>query len=219
LVFAQSEDESLESAMMNIVEPGFKGTNENAGIKEFIEENLLTPLNAEDWGIEGTVVIRFNVLPTRDLSEIQVIEGVSLEFDRSVISTLQATDGMWYPGTIDGRPVPMEKEVIVVFRFEGTDFYQAAQLNKNKADKLLNEGKYSRAVKFYTNALGSCPTSDIIIYRRGLAKYYTGDLEEALNDFERVANLDSHLADPMLSKLIEVANYATSELQLSSLNY
>ena len=90
--------------------------------------------------------------------------------------------------------------------------------NNNKADELLKKGKYSRAIKRYSKAIGSCPTSDIIIYRRGLAKYYSGDLEGALNDFERVADMDSHLADPMLTKLSEVANYAKSELQLYSLN-
>ena len=37
-LIAQSEEESIESVMMNIVEPEFKGTNENTGIKEFIEE-------------------------------------------------------------------------------------------------------------------------------------------------------------------------------------
>jgi len=216
LVFAQNEEKPKNSGMINVLEPTFKGTNESVDIYEFLQENLITSLNGKNWGVVGAVVAQFNVLPTGNLSEIQVIESVSLEFDRSVISTLEATNGMWNPGTINGRPVPMEKEVIVVFKNEGTNIYQAAQTNKNKADKLLKEGKYSRAVKLYTEAVGSYPTSDIIIYRRGLARYYSGDLEGALNDFERVANLDSHLADPMLTKLQDVAEYAKNELQLST---
>ena len=132
-VFAQNEEKPKNSGMINVLEPTFKGTNESVDIYEFLQENLITPLNGKNWGVVGAVVAQFNVLPTGNLSEIQVIESVSLEFDRSVISTLEATNGMWNPGTIDGRPVPMENEVTVVFRFEGTDFYQAAQLNKNKA--------------------------------------------------------------------------------------
>ena len=204
---------------MNIVEPEFKGTNENAGIKEFIEENLLTPLNAENWGIEGTVVIRFNVLPTRDLSEFQIIHSVSSSLDKAVIDVLKATNGLWKPGTIYGHPVTMEKEVTVLYKIEGSDIYRAAQMNKSKADKLLKEGKYSKAIKLYSRAIESFPIYDFTIYRRGLARYYAGDLEGALNDFERLAYLDSHLADPMLTKLSEVADYAKNELQLSSLLY
>jgi tetratricopeptide (TPR) repeat protein len=219
LVFGQSEDASRISDLMNIVEPEFVGTNENPGIEEFIKENLCTPIDQNIWGIEGTVVIRVNVLPTQNLSEFQVIQSVSPYFDQVVIDVLKASNGMWKPATIYGRPVAMEKEVTVVFRFEGTNFYQAAQLNKNNGDDLMKEGRYHRAVNSYSKALASCPVSDVLIYRRGLAKYYSGDLEGALIDFERVAYLDSHLADPMLTKLSELDAYAKNELQLSSLNY
>jgi len=132
---------------------------------------------------------------------------------------LEASNGMWRPGSIYGHPVPMEKEVTVIFKIEGADILQTAQMNKIQADIFLKEGKYSRAIKIYSKAIESCPNHELTIYRRGLAKYYSGDLEGAMHDFERVADLDSHLADPMLIKLNEVADYAKSELQLSSLIY
>lgn len=219
LVFAQNEEASKKSSMINILEPIFLGTNESVDFDEFIQENLRTPLNNQHLGIEGAVVVQFNVSPTGNLSEIQVIESVSPEFDHSVISTLEATNGMWNPGSVNGCPVTMDKEVVVVFKFEGTDIYQAAQMNLNKADDLLKEGKFSRAIKLYSKALESSPNYETAIYRRGLARYYTGDLEGALNDFERVAELGSHQADSMLAKLNEVVDYAKSELQLTSLNY
>ena len=218
LVFAQNEETSKKSSMINILEPTFIGTNESVDFNEFINENLRTPLNCQNRGIEGAVVVQFNVSPTGNLSEIQVIESVFPEFDQSVIRALEATTGMWSPGTINGRSVTMDKEAVVVFRLEGTDIYQNAQINISKADNLLKEGKYSKAVKCYSKALESCPNYETTIYRRGLARYYSGDLEGAMIDFERVADLGSHQADPMLSKLNEVADYAKGELQLSSLN-
>ena len=219
LVFGQNEDESIISGLMNIVEPTFKGTHESLDIYEFLEENLIVPEMDLNWGGVGAVVTHFLVLPTGNLSEIQVIEGVNPEFDRSVIRALEASNGMWKPATIYGRPVVMEKEVTIVFKCEGTDIYQAAQFNKNKGDDLMKEGKYNRAIKHYSRAIEFIPTYDLTLYRRGLAKYYAGDLEGALNDFERVAYLDSHRADLMLTKLNEVADYARNELQLSSLGY
>ena len=165
------------------------------------------------------VFARCKVFPTQNLSEIQIIHGISPSIDEAVIDAVEATNGLWSPGTINGRPVPMEKQVTVVFRMEGSEMYQTAQINKVRADNLLKEGNYSRAIKRYSKAIESCPNYEQTIYRRGLAKYYVGDLEGALNDFERVADLDSHLANPILTKLNEVANCAESELQLSSLIY
>lgn len=213
LVFAQNEENSQKSSMINILEPTFIGTNGSIGFNEFIQENLLLPVNSQNNGIEGAVVVQFNVSPTGSLSDFQVIESLFPAFDQSVISTLEATNGMWNPGLINGCPVIMNKEAVFVFKYEGTNIFQAAQTNINKADGLLKEGKYSRAVKLYSKALGSCPNSDLIIYRRGLARYYAGNLEGALNDFNRVAYLDSHLADPILTKLNEVAEYANRELK------
>ena len=41
--------------------------------------------------------------------------------------------------------------------FKGTDIYRVAQMNKIKADDLMKEGKYNRALKLYTKALAACP--------------------------------------------------------------
>ena len=122
-VFAQNEDGPSESINMNILEPEFKGINGNMGFQEFIDESLLTPLNVRKWGLEGAVVIRFKVLPDRNLSEFQVIQRISSKFDEALMDALEASNGMWNPGTINGLPVPMEKKVTVIFKIEGTDMY------------------------------------------------------------------------------------------------
>lgn len=199
--FGQCKDESEESGMMNIVEPEFIGTNKNAGIKEFIEKNIRDFLYTGNWGIGGTVIIRYNVLPTQMLSDFQVIHGVSSRFNKAVIDVLKSSNGMWKPGTINGQTVPMEREITVRFMEEGYNMHLSAQLITNKADQLLKKGKYSRAIKLYSRAINSFPTYDYTIYQRGIAKYDSGDLEGALNDFKRVADLESHLADPMLARL------------------
>ena len=78
LVFAQNEDVSIESGMKNVSEPTFKGTENTIGINEFIQENLRTPLNSQNRGIEGAVVVQFNVSPTGNLSEVGRAEGSGL---------------------------------------------------------------------------------------------------------------------------------------------
>lgn len=205
LVFAQYEDASKESGMMNVLEPEFKGINETVGIVDFLQENLCYPKNALETETEGTVIIQFKVLPTGNLSEFQVINSVSPECDKAVISALEATDGRWNPGTKNGYPVAMKKELTVVFKSEGIEMYKRAQEYSVWADKASRAGKYSRAIKLYNKAIVLCPNHSETFYRRGLARYHIGDIKGALNDFERTADLGSHLADPMLDKLHESA--------------
>ena len=102
----------------------------------------------------------------------------------------------------------MEKEVTVVFKSEGIEMYKTAQEYSVRADKALKAGKYSRAIKLYNKAIALCPNHSETLYRRGLARYYSGDIKGALNDFERTVDLGSHLADPMLAKLQKEVDFA-----------
>jgi TonB family protein len=216
LVFAQNEDASRESGMLNVLEPKFKGINETVGIVDFLQENLCYPKNALETETEGTVIIQFKVLPTGNLSEFQVINSVSPECDKAVIAALEATDGRWNPGTKNGYPVTMEKEVTVVFKSEGIEMYKTAQLYSVRADKASKAGKYSRAIKLYNKAIAFCPNHSETLCRRGLARYYNGDIKRALNDFERTADLGSHLADSMLIILHEEVVSAKGQIPTNS---
>ncbi len=202
--FAQDEDESKKTGMMNVLEPEFKGINETADIFEFLEENLTYQRELiNKTGLEGSVIMQFDILPTGNLSEFLVVNSVCPEYDEAVIKALKATNGAWNPGTNNGHPVTMEKEVTVVFKFEGIEMYKTAQSYANRADKLFKVGKYSRAIKLYDKAIILCPNCPSTLYQRGLAQYYSGNPKGALKDFERIADLGSHLADPLLAKLHE----------------
>jgi len=94
-------------------------------------------------------------------------------------------------------------EVTVVFKFEGIEMYKAAQSYALMADKAFKKGKYSRATKLYNRAIGIYPNHALMLYQRGLAKYYNGDSKGALSDFERSVYLGGHIADPLLARLLE----------------
>jgi tetratricopeptide (TPR) repeat protein len=209
LVFAQNEDVSKESGMMNVSERTFQGTENTIGINEFIQENLYYLPLAHKWGTEGTVVVQFKILPTGNLAEFVVINSVTPECDKAVISVLEATQGMWNPGISNGNPVEMEKEVAVVFKVERTEMYKTAQSYVVKADKAMKKGDYNRAIKLYNKAFVFCPNYPSKIYQRGLASYYSGHQQGALKDFKRSARLGFQLADIMLDKLREEAVYAS----------
>jgi len=207
--FAQNEDESNKPDMMNVLEPEFKGINETEGINEFLQESLSSQYDlVSKSGIEGSVVVQFKILPTGNLSDFLVINSVCPKYDNAVIRALEATNGAWNPGTKYGHPVAMEKEVTFIFMFEGIGMYITAQSYANRADELSKEGKYNKAIKLYNKAIVLCPNHPPTLYQRGFARHKSGDQKGALQDFERIADLGSHLADPMLAKLQEEAVFA-----------
>ncbi len=199
--FAQYEDFFTIPDMMNVVDPTFKGVNENVGIAEFLKEKLDYSTNAAKAGVEGTVVIQFNVQPDGILSEILVINSVCPEYDDAVIKALKASSGMWIPGTKNGQAVTMEKEMAVVFRCEGSEMYQNAQLYAVRANKLFKQGKYKKSIKLYNKAIVLCPDCAFTFYHRGLARYNCGDQNGAILDLQRTADLGSHQADSLLNVL------------------
>ena len=211
-----------EPIKSNILQPEFVGLAACEDLHEFVDEHLRIPTHFRNAEILAPLVIRFTVLPNRTISDVQVIQSIVPDFDEAVLELLQSTNGKWNPGTINGQAVPMEKEVTVIFNTSNKDvfeLYKSAQLDKSRADKLLNEGKYHRAIRYYSRSIESVPSFEQAIYGRGLAKYYAGDLEGALIDFERVTELGSHLADHMLTKLKHLADSENNETEAQSSLY
>jgi len=200
IAFAQYEDFFTIPDIINVVEPTFKGVNENVDIDDFLQEKLDYKTNASNNGVEGTVVVQFKVRQDGTLSDVLVVNSVCPEYDAAVKKAVKASSGMWIPGTKNGEVVTMKKEMAVVFQCEGSEMYQNAQLIAVRANRLLEKGKYKRAIKFYNKVIAICPHK-CTLFQRGLAKYNCGDVKGAILDFERIADLGSDLADSLLEEL------------------
>jgi len=120
-VFAQNEIESNTETPERISEPEFTGIKKSIDIIDYLKYNITYPEIALKWEVEGKVTIGFNVLATGKLTDFEVVESLSHDCDQTVISTLKTTKDMWIPGTIDGEPVSMEREVTVYFKMADND--------------------------------------------------------------------------------------------------
>lgn len=205
--FAQVEDNFEIPDRSTVVEPSFKAINKTIGLNEFLKEQLDYPTNASIMGIEGTVVVKFKVLPEGTLSEIQVINSICPEYDGAVIKAIKASSGMWSPGMENGHSEIMEKEVAVLFQCEESDMYETARMYASMAAKNAEKGKYRRAIKLYNKVVEICPY-ECALYQRGCAKYNYGDLRGAMLDFERIADLGSDLTYSLLEELRNKGIYA-----------
>lgn len=59
----------------------------------------------------------------------------------------------------------------------------------NKAISLLNEGKYEESIEKFTEAIAEDPENPIFYYYRGAAFEKTGDLDKALEDYQKSVEL------------------------------
>jgi Ca-activated chloride channel homolog len=85
------------------VSPEFK-TGKKA-LDDFIKKNLTYPQDAAKISLEGKVMIQFIVDEKGNISDVQVIQGLITSMDNEAIRVVKLTNGMWKPGTQNGKAV------------------------------------------------------------------------------------------------------------------
>lgn len=111
-------------------EPHYKQGQE--ALHNELHENLKYPEGAKDWGVEGTVFVKFVVdedgrIPfatTADDIETSVDVYVD-DLERQAVSAIKATSGNWEPGKINGVSVPSLVVVPVTFDLKKNPFIRA----------------------------------------------------------------------------------------------
>ncbi|MRR21867.1 energy transducer TonB [bacterium] len=92
--------------------PSFPGGKEE--LMRYIVENVVYPPDAVDNRIQGTVLLRFVVSSSGEVTRVEVTRRVNPLLDEEA---LRVISGMprWKPGKQDGNPVPVWFSVPVVF--------------------------------------------------------------------------------------------------------
>ncbi len=94
-------------------------------MREEIEKNLNYPEDALDWGLDGTIFVKFVVdengkIPfataSADIKTDQ--EGYVEELKQSAIDAVKETSGEWIPGEVDGVKVASLAYIPIKFEFE-----------------------------------------------------------------------------------------------------
>jgi len=92
--------------------PSFPGGN--AALLKYISEQVVYPEDAIQNRIQGTVMLRFVVSPTGEVTRVEVTRKADPLLDNEA---LRVISGMprWKPGKQDGNPVPVWFSVPVIF--------------------------------------------------------------------------------------------------------
>lgn len=160
-------------------------------LNEFLLAGIEYPAEALKAGWQGTVVIRFVVTAEGDVSNYNIVNSVTNDIDNEVIRVLESTSGKWIPGTANGNPVDMDKEISVVFQNSpNEDFVAMTKDYINKAnDCIFVKKQPKKALKYLDKGIMLLPNEECLLTSRSLCKYEIGDLDGAQRDWERIKYL------------------------------
>jgi tetratricopeptide (TPR) repeat protein len=169
----------------------------NSAIGNYLRNNIKYPESAINCCKQGTEIVRFTVMPNGKLENIEVVNCVCPKIDEEMIRVLKTTNGMWTPGTKNGLPVEMEKEILVVFHLEGfhlgtdEEYFTKKAINwyKKGNQALFEQKNPEKALKCYNNAIKYRPLEDALLFARGMAKYELNDFTRAKEDWKRMKSL------------------------------
>lgn len=202
--FAFGQNQNLQE--IKVTAPQFR-SEFYQNLNDFLLSGIEFPVESLRAGNEGTEVIQFLVTQKGNVTDIMVINSVSEIIDAEITRILEITSGMWIPGTVNGEPVAMEKEISVVFKIsEKSDFVAKAKYNLEFGNKLLFvRNRPEKALKYFDKSITLLPNEETLLAVRGLCKYEIGDNEGAKSDWNRLKILTEKNA---AKSLIETAvNY------------
>ena len=156
-------------------------------IDEFLFIHVQYHQDSEHHLMIGTEVISFEVNSWGEIGAFQVINSLSPEVDAALIRVLETTSGKWSPGLINDEPVPMIREISVVFKpSDQYDMLAVAKKYQEKANvRMFVKKNPKSALKWYNQAIRLLPNEESLLAARSLCRYNLGDIQGALQDIER----------------------------------
>ena len=207
--------ESIENKAMSPVFTGIQEISANADelLRVYLCDNFNCSGVPETCLREGTVVVKFKVLPSGELTDFEVSNSVCKAVDQTFINILKSTEGMWKSSFINDTPRAIEKEVSIMFvKNPYVDdpkkyFTYNAKLNFKKGNKqFLHKNSPQKALKFYDKSIKYRPNETASLLLRGLCRYSIGDIEGARGDWNKINALEKANADEYIDKLLGKAN-------------
>ena len=82
---------------------------------KYLTENLTYPAAAKEKGVEGLVVLTFIVREEGKVDSVEVLRGIGGGCDEEAVRLVK-NSGVWTPGKIEGKGVPVRMRLPVQFK-------------------------------------------------------------------------------------------------------
>ncbi|MCB0430836.1 MAG: hypothetical protein H6585_09040 [Flavobacteriales bacterium] len=169
-------------------------------MREFIDDMLITPMDAAFFGINGKVRLSFTVDTSGHVADITVIKedmlmSKGIEFDKpgynnnhvldkingmfgkQAVRVIELMDGLWSPATKNNSPVNSLVELTFSFRTEQYDANNRSYRNGNQ----ILFGEYTKKL----------PDYGLNFYNIGVAKMSEGKIDIAEKFFSESVNFNA----------------------------
>lgn len=208
---------SKNTGEITVTPPSFNETkismeaDNNSLLNQYLTKNIQYPAQAKNCSYQGTEVVQFTVTADGKVTDFKVINSVCPIIDDEVVSVLKSTSGMWKPGSNNGTPVAMTKEVSFAFCIRELTDKSQSEIFKERAVNafkkgtvaIYEEGNPKKALKFYNQGINYLPYDKSLLLMRGLCKYELGNQKGAMEDWNRMASLGETIDMNEFSGLIE----------------
>ena len=102
------------------VPPKFNGGDARQEFPKWFYAQLTYPDDARNAGMQGRVIVLFQINKDGSVSDINLLEGVCESIDNEVIRVVSESPD-WTPGYVDGKPVNVTYAFPVLFQLRGGD--------------------------------------------------------------------------------------------------
>ncbi|MCW3787550.1 hypothetical protein [Plebeiibacterium sediminum] len=188
---------------------------ETTSLLDYLTQKFVYP---EEWKLlyQGIEVIQFTVTEKGELENFVAVNSIAPVVDDYIIELIKTTEGLWKPGTNNGEPIAMEKEVAMQIKtgeVEGSPYIKsfkalATNYYKQGSKQLLIKGHSKRALKRFDNAVQFAPYEKSALMMRGLCRYEIGDTDGARQDWIRLKELGGiDMEAPYFSQVKHLKGY------------
>ena len=115
------ENDRSGSVPFSLIEqkPTFQGGNANT-FSKWVAQHLNYPEDAKKAGIEGRVMIAFDICEDGAVRNVKVLRGVNEALDAEAIRVISSSP-KWEPGIQDGKPVKVTYQFPLIFKQDVVD--------------------------------------------------------------------------------------------------
>ena len=177
--------------------PEFPGGNK--AMMEFLGKTVKYPPAAKANGIQGKVIVNFEVAKSGAIEDVKIRESVHPILDEEALRVIRAMP-IWKPGTQKEKKVRVSFNLPISFWLVGTVTHNL-YLYHGKASKYLEEGDNKNAILYYSKAIKLRKNDAADYYNRGIAYHKDGNIKKATKDLKKASGMGHKKAKEYLETI------------------
>jgi tetratricopeptide (TPR) repeat protein len=169
-------------------------TYKNDNFQDYLYKNVGVKMDGKSGRIAASFIVSKTGLP----DSLQLLEGISNEFDKGFIKAFNKAKKDWKPATLNGKNVSVKMNLDL--RYTTSAITIPNYFDGNKAFAAFKNKDYETAIALYDKIIASDKYDITSLYKRGLTKLMMGNITGAREDWKTIQKLGATTADKILEK-------------------